>query len=215
METWKDYLNRTEPSLRILFDSLKEYRSTLAASDLPELISGSGDDGDLFSKFTTWKSAAAKPAQEPSPKERARKSADSVTPLAKSILQLAYFLIDKYSANTSVAADLLPLAREQSIPAKFFVGRRIRNVPLGLILYASRGYFGGKPSDPAYEGSRQVFEILLESRFEDRAMVGFQAQGSLHVNNPKNCLDLIGWKTVHDYHRDMSVIFHDPHMIER
>jgi hypothetical protein len=214
METWKDYLKRIEPPLRILFSSLNEYRTALAASDLPELITGAGNDEDLFSKFTSW-SATAKPSKEPLPRERARKSADSVTPLAKSILQFAYIAIDKYSLNTSVSADLLPLVREHAIPAKFFVGRRIRNVPLGLILYAGHGYFGGKSSDPSYEGARHVLEILLHSRLEDRAMVGFQAQGALHVNNPKNCLDIIGWKTVHDYYHDMAVIFHNPHTIER
>ncbi len=89
--------------------------------------------------------------------------------LCGAIIEIAYSLIKQYSKNGTIPISCgkldIPIDTEK---AKFYVGREVHNIPLGLLIFAAREQYSaweqGSPSNPIAKG---VFEHLRTVRKRD------------------------------------------------
>ena len=96
--------------------------------------------------------------------------------IAGSILQLAYFAIDSFSASTCKSAGALRIESEMnrllrespkprtkgifSLPEKFCIGRDIGDLPLGMLVYAGRNQYHHYGEDRLSVVNEVVFNAL-------------------------------------------------------
>ena len=122
------YIKETEPAVQHLFSGLAAYYS----ASLPSILQYRGHDGII--RMTKHENEGFLRAYEAHfDLEFAR------AVLSGSILQIAYTGIKKYGHPMTISPRCQELNVKASTPgAAFCVGRLVRNIPLGLLIYAGR-----------------------------------------------------------------------------
>ena len=128
--------------------------------------------------------------------------------LAGSILQIAYSALKQYPSGATVNPQFLNLGVKRVNPQPAFcVGRLVRNIPIGLLIYAGRIQYNhweeGEPINPV---ARQVFRELAVAYKDDP---GFDLGYVLDYPAPRPVSHHIvrlelGWRTYDAYLQDMS-----------
>jgi hypothetical protein len=135
-----EYFRETEPAVRNLFKNLEQYDAILKKINFPVFISPHTSEEASEGAFKKWQRknrAAYKRAVE-----RQREYLGyrfSIGTLCGSILQIAYMGISLYSRNRTAPSEVLSVIRPKAVP--FYIGRRVREVPIGLIIYAARNQY--------------------------------------------------------------------------
>lgn len=159
MESAENYLSTTEPAIQHMFMALEMYRQL---TPRPSLREYKNDDGVI--RLTQGQAKNYLDAEIDSMSLDIAKST-----LCGAIVQVAYSGIKQFSTNTDVPRncqeyDISP----KSAKAKFCVGRKVHELPIGLIIYAARIQYNhwedGTPSNPT---AKSVFRHLLSVRLDD------------------------------------------------
>lgn len=169
-------------------------------------MSGETDQTKRDAQFAAWRIANAdqlKAAQE----DRKQFIAESFAlgTLCGAILQVAEKALELYGSNKTIPSGLP--ATLKPYHAKFCVGRTIRTLPLGLIVYAARNQHTHFNEDELKAPSKSVFDVLATAH-------GYCAgQGivdtTFDLNNPNllsfasNVTALIKWRSYDAYLSDM------------
>ena len=127
--------------------------------------------------------------------------------LAGSILQIAYSALKQYHSGATAKPQFLDLdvARVNPQPA-FCVGRIVKNIPIGLLIYAGRIQYNhweeGEPSNPV---ARQVFRELSVAYKDDPGFdLGYVLDYPAPRPVPHHIVRLeLGWRTYDAYLQDM------------
>jgi hypothetical protein len=136
------YLKETESAVKNLFKNLKEYDAIRKKIMFPicnapyALVE---ESRVAFKKWQRENRVAWKEASEMLHKYFGYQF--SINTLNGSILQIAYMGIKLYSKNEVVPPEFPSIIRPVSNIAHFCVGRRVREVPIGLIIYAARNQY--------------------------------------------------------------------------
>ena len=159
MKSTDSYLQNTEPAIQHMFLALEMYRGM---TPRPSLEKYKDNDGVIR-------------LSQDQAKDYLKAEVDSMSlDVAKStlsggIVQVAYAGIKQFSTNKDVPQncqqfDITP----SSTKAKFCVGRKVHDLPIGLIIYAARIQYNhwedGTPSNPTAKG---IFRHLLSARRDD------------------------------------------------
>ena len=89
--------------------------------------------------------------------------------LCGAIVQVAYSAINQFSKNGEIpdSFDRFEFTKDNE-KAKFYIGREVHGIPLGLLIFAAREQYSnweqGSPSNPTAKG---VFEHLRSARKRD------------------------------------------------
>jgi len=193
------YIKATEPAVQHLFSGLAAYYS----GHLPSILQYRGHDG-IIRMAKEENEAFIKAYEAHFDLEFARAA------LSGSILQIAYTGIKKYGQSRTVSPRCLELNVKASTPgAVFCVGRPVRNIPLGLLIYAGRIQYNhweeGEPSNPI---AQQVFRELAASYSDDQDFdLGYVLDypASRPVSHYIVRLEL-GWLSYQQYIEDMTTI---------
>ncbi len=128
--------------------------------------------------------------------------------LCGAIVHVAYSGIKQYSKNGTIpiSCGKLDIPIEDN-NAKFYVGREIHGIPMGLIVYAAREQFSnwekGTPSNPTAKG---VFEHLRSVR-KKNIWQDLIYELDWPVKRPVShhvLLQELNWQTYEDYITDMQ-----------
>jgi len=197
------YLEDTEPAVRHLFLGLASYYSTplpsiLQYRDETGVIRMTREENEEFLKAYDGHFAL----------ETARAA------LAGSILQIAYSGLKQYPSDNIVTPQFSDLGVD-GVPRSnaFCVGRLVRNLPIGLLIYAGRVQYShweeGEPTNPIV---RQVFRELAISYSDDPY---FDMAYVLDYPTPRPVSHYLvwlefGWHSYDLYLQDMTKLLPSP-----
>jgi hypothetical protein len=139
MQTLETYLQKTESAVRKLFEGIEHYVNLLQPIEGTTFV-GDGTDFNKFQeKYDQWaeENAAALAASLAAQQMFSEESLAMAT-LCGAVLQVAAKAIEVFSSNEDVPQHLLLVVGDSNAARKFCVGREVRGLPIGLIIYAGR-----------------------------------------------------------------------------
>ena len=204
------YLKETEPAVKNLFEKLEEYDTIRKKIRLPVCIAPYTSEEASETTFEKWQRKNRADSKRAS--ERLRKYFGyqfSINTLNGSILQIAYMGIRLYSKNEAVPPEFSTIIRAGSNVARFCVGRRVREVPIGLIIYAARNQYNHWDEehlrDPVNEW---VFNILSTKHgikdAEEIKEPAFDLNNKMIQIYSSNVVFVLGWDSYDAYLADMK-----------
>lgn len=212
MQTVSEYLDKTESAVKKLFDGIDAYLEVLRQE--PGIVYSCGKDEDPWVAYDRW--ASDNPGKlEASLDAQRRFVAESfaLATLCGGVLQIAAKAIECYSVVGEVPKDFNDLLKMKGgKPARSFcIGRRVHDVPIGLVIYAGRNqatHYNEKSLKN--EVNVEVFRRLcagnpsLASKgLHDPA---FDLSGSNMTNFASNITALLGWRSFEAYDADMRAL---------
>lgn len=206
METYSDYLNKTESAVRKLFDGITSYVSVLNDITQITFVSSYLPGPEQEAEFKAWVSVnadrleVARVAQQ-----QFRAEAFALDSLCGALLQVADKAIEIYSVNKTVPASVEFIKPQY---AKFCVGRLVRTVPLGLIIYSARNQHTHFNDKALREPSFSVFKKLATAHGYGNGELlidpAFDLSNSKLISFASNVTALIGWRSYEAYKNDMN-----------
>jgi hypothetical protein len=195
--TLHPYLKDTEPAVQHLFQGLGDYYS----DRLPSILQYRDETGVI--RMTREKNEEFLNAYKAHFALETARAA-----LAGSILQIAYSGLKQYPSKKTVNPEFSDLGVKSVVPHRAFcVGRLVRNLPIGLLIYAGRIQYNhweeGEPTNPV---ARQVFRELVISYSDDP---GFDLGYVLDYPAPRPVSHYIvrlelAWRSYDAYLQDMT-----------
>lgn len=133
----------------------------------------------------------------------------SIGTLCGSILQIAHVGIRYYSKNKAVPPDFSSIIEPGSKVACFCIGRRVREVPIGLIIYAARNQYAHWDEERL---KNQVNECIFNALATNHGMKGaekikdpcFDLSNRTIPIYSANVLSILGWNSYDPYIADMK-----------
>lgn len=130
--------------------------------------------------------------------------------LCGALLQIAFMGIRLFSENTSDVPDnfseIIKPSNDRKKPVRFCIGRDVRNVPIGLIIYAGRNSYNHFDDDGDLNKTcKAVFaKLCLSDEF------GICRDPSFDLNRKEdktrftsNIMSLLGWSAYEPFSKDM------------
>jgi len=211
MNSAEEYLKRTESAVIAIFGGIDLYLKILRNAPPPIYIGNAGDTSSQKPAYENWVDAN-KNAIQSSFKAQKEFSVESfaLATLCGSLLQIAAMGLQWFSENEEIPEDL-PKALHSSLKpktVKFCIGRRVSNVPIGLIIYAGRNQFNHMDDKELRESSRTIFNLLAhnytgatERSPRDPA---FDLENGVLINFSSNITGLLEWRNYESYYSDMK-----------
>lgn len=207
MQSAIEYLDKTESATRILFDAINKYNEPLRLSSIC-FVSSAANGKSRMIEFKNW---AKKNKKEIAISSQAQQDyfAESFSKAAicGAVLQIALKAIERYSQNNTIPPKWISVIGKNKTTPKFCLGRQIRDIPIGLIIYAGRNqhmHFGDKQ---LLEPSNSVFDCLAMYYCEQAESLRDSAFDLLNprlVSFASNIISLLEWHSYDDYSKDLS-----------
>jgi hypothetical protein len=130
--------------------------------------------------------------------------------LCGSVLQLAAKAIECYSCNTQIPKDWASFIRPGTKQVLFCTGNLVRDVPLGLVIYAARNQHTHFNDKQLQQPSREVFHRLSTNHVYGKRSNEAVIDPAFHLGTESitsfasNVITLIGWSSLTDYESDMQ-----------
>ncbi len=217
MQSANEYIAKTESAVRKLLDGVDTYLQVLRDSPVPIFITSTPIGPAFVTEFEAWQ--VKNRAQNDAAAETRRKflaESFALDTLCGALLQIAQKALECYSGNAFVPPSLAAVVKAGT--AKYCVGRLVRGLPLGIIIYAARNQHAHFNEGSLNEPSATVFEQLTTAH-EHAATVAFRDQ-AFDLQNPgvvsyaANVTALIGWRDYDAYYADLRAmlgISQEPH----
>ena len=197
----------------MLIGGINSYIEPIKKARIPFFTTWTTDPRERDKEYEAWRKEnesmihASLDAQEKYCDE-----AFAMSNLAGALLQLAAMCIQKYSEQESPPDIFKGVIKPKSIPAKFNIGRLVKDIPMGLIIYAGRNQFNHHNEDDLREPSLSIFETMCEFKspylkgqsFRDPA---FDLNNELIDNYAHNITALLEWERYEKYEEDMLSLF--------
>jgi hypothetical protein len=207
MDTAREYIEKTRSAAQSLITGIDRYLDVLRGSPNPVLVESYASDAarDSWLRDNRLPINAAMTAQRIFVSE-----AFAMANLSGALLQIAAGGIRMYSLNQFVPQSVSTLNLGESLRA-YCVGRLVRGVPLGLIVYAGRNQYNHFDDDALREPNSAIFErlatghgIASEEPFRDPAYDLSNPRRPLCLAN--NVTALIEWRNYARYEADMKTM---------
>lgn len=204
--TVSEYLDKTAPAVEAAFNAIASY-NTLIEEDLAVR---SASDAAQLEALAAW---ADNPKVRPLVRPVGPTVPDEALSFARDalygvIFQVAYRAIKIFSTNAQALPTFCVAGYGGAIP--FMIGRKVRGVPLGLVIFAARNHFNHLDLGARlYEINLHVFREL--SRNHDlglhRIDPRFDLLNASCESYTTNVAELIGWETYSFFIDDLSELF--------
>lgn len=218
----EEYLNQTRYALSNLFKIIDEFNATIRNKTPPVAIF-SGNRGSIDSLYKEWE-------EDPSivKKRNAAHKLQSDFDAKKfsyevacgAVLQIAYQAIVLYGTPTELDNNYLTLLigvkRINDKVKRFFNGREVRGVPLGLVIYAGRNQYNHlDESNKLNRLNTNIFERLSKENELKLTECQVEVFGServirpifklnlQHTNYSSNIINALGWSSLRNYEDDL------------
>jgi hypothetical protein len=239
MNSGEEYLKRTESAVIKIFEGIESYIQILRNSKPPIYVGNAGDTLNRRPAYENW-IAANQVGIQASLKAQRDFSAESfaLATLCGSLLQIAAMGIQWFSENEEIPENLpkslYSLLKPKSKITKFCVGRRVRSVPIGLIIYAGRNQFNHMDDDELREPNVTIFDLLAKNytgtteqsleyltSVESKALSveqeeditkqipkdpAFDLENGILINFASNITGLLEWRDYESYYSDMYAL---------
>lgn len=204
MNSAEAYIASTRSAIDALFNGINAYKDVLSSVSMPIFSGSSVNDGDNH-ELLTWvvdNTSSIQASLEAQRRFAAEKYALSV--LCGSILNVAFCALREFSTQAVIPSDLRELPAIQKY-SSYCVGRRVRGIPIGLIVYAARNAYNHYDDERLRNPSESVFDKLAtwpcaNCGFKDPL---FDSQSTHRWILSSNTIELLEWRCFRGYERDM------------
>ena len=206
LETPAEFLDRTASAVHHLFVGIDAYMAILRNARPPALVGSYQNEEERNQALSQWMKQKADDIQKSLDSERAFLAQKiAFASLCGSVLQIAATGIRLYSTNATIPKSFSEVIKPESLAARYCVGRELRDVPLGLIVYAGRNQYNHLDDGELREPNSTIFERLATRHnygvgIRDPA---FDLREDLVWNYASNVTSLIGWRGYDAYEGDM------------
>ena len=207
MENIQVYLGQTESAVRKLFEGLYCYHKLVLKSVSPMYLGKEGDTEKNTPAYQEWSEKnkneiqISRKAMQDSFAERF-----AYATLAGSLLQIASMGIQLFSQNESIPEDL-PEDIKQHIKTpvkKFCIGRKICDIPIGLIIYAGRNQYNHMDEENLNSLNTEIFNWISKNTIRNYITPCFSLDNKpLITNFAGNIIGLLEWNYYEKYYADM------------
>ena len=159
MQTFNEYLTKTESAVRLLFGGIDSYLVVLRGITGVTFVTPQPFGPAFDADFSAWQLANA--GVLTATREAERKflaESFALDTLCGAVFHVAERALEVYSTNTTVPPEWADIATSRK--AKYCIGRLVRTVPLGLVIYAARNRHAHYNENSLHEPSATVFEHL-------------------------------------------------------
>src|ERR1700722_5552608 len=205
MDTAVEYIEKTKSAAQSLLSGIDRYIDVLRSASSPVLVESFSNDAerDAWLRSNRTSIDASLNAQRIFVSE-----AFAMANLSGALLQIAASGIRRYSTNECVPESCTSLNLGIAQRA-YAIGRPVRGVPLGLIVYAGRNQYNHFDDDTLREPNSTIFErlavghgIVSDEPFRDPEYDLTDSRRPLCLAN--NITALIGWRDYAHYEADMK-----------
>jgi hypothetical protein len=207
MQTSQEYLEKTASAVRRLFDGIDEYNDVLNSIRGVTFVTGLPYGPDRDAAFAAWQEANRNQLQAARRAEREYiAEAFACDTLSGAVLQVATKALEMYGQNRAVPGGLPEAVT--AAHAQFCVGRLVRTLPLGLIVYAARNQHTHFNDGLLREPSQSVFARLATGHGHGSGQAildpEFDLSNSHRASFASNVTALIAWRSYGAYLDDMQ-----------
>jgi len=212
MENIQVYLDKTESAVRKLFEGLSEYHKLVLRSVFPMYLGKEGDTENNTPAYQEWSEKnqneiqISRKAMQDSFAERF-----AYATLAGSLLQIATMGIQLFSQGDSVPGDLpedikrhIKTSAKKSPVKKFCIGRKICDIPIGLIIYTGRNQYNHLDEEKLNSLNTEIFNWISKNTIRNYIDPCFSLDNKpLVINFSGNIIALLEWDHYEQYYADM------------
>lgn len=204
--TAQQYLKQTDQAAKQLFKALHYYHRMLKGAVAPAFISSTSDDDERGREFQCWHRKNKKRIQIALRKQRKYFGQTiSQGAICGSILQIAFMGIKLFSKQETLPVICKGILKNSDAQVAFCVGREVKGLPIGLIIYAARIQYNHMDEDLNNKVAQAVFDVITThgtgGKYRDPA---FDLNNAVLENYSHNIVSLLGWKTYDAYLKDMK-----------
>lgn len=204
MEDAEEFIARTQSAVESLFSGIGSYLQILEGARPPVLVGTYSSELEHKKAVDNWMSENADSIEASFKAQRAFMSEKyALAVLCGSLLQIAMMAIRLYSKNQLIPDEFHGIVNSSHAP--FCIGRRVREVPIGLVVFAARNQYNHIEDEKLRKPSSVIFEWLATKhghglQFRDPA---FDLEKNLTWNYASNVTALLGWRRYMNYEHDL------------
>ncbi|AKR42214.1 hypothetical protein ACJ67_01295 [Methylophilus sp. TWE2] len=206
MQDFITYLDKTESAVKNIFDGIEYYKKILAPIKGAIYVGGGANKQEAEKNFNQWaeKNQDALNASIEAQKKFFEESFAMAT-LCGAVLQIAAKAIECFSALDHVPENLLPIIGDSKAIRKFCIGREVKGLPIGLIIYAGRNQHTHYNDAKLSAANTAIFSKLAEvPGHPDIADPALDLRRPNILSLADNITFILGWRTYRDYRMDME-----------
>lgn len=205
MRTAAVYVERTETAVRKLFEGIASYTNVLSAIRGTTFVSGELDPVAFQVQYEAWaKENAAALAASAAAQREFSEQAFAMATLCGAVLQVAAKGIECYSKNALVPPGMREVVGSSRKAVPFCIGREVRGVPIGLIIYAGRNqhmHFNEPSLNAVNEAVFAKLAVLPQHQYiTDPAL---DLANPLLQSYASNIAFILGWRSYEAYASDI------------
>ena len=203
-----DFLARTRSAASKLFAGIEDYRRNLREGIKGSTFVGNGADRAEFdAQYRQWAHANRELVERSMAAQREFHSEKfAKATLCGAVLELAWKAIELYSTNSAVPESVKEIVGSSDVGAKFALGREVRGVPIGLVIYAGRNQHVHFNENKLGRLNRAVIEKMAEDGHPGRKSPELDLKRFQGQSLASNVLYLLGWDKLETYEEDMRVL---------
>lgn len=210
MNNINDYLKITKSAVVKLFDAHYSYWKLMEEPERPIFtFLGKADTEEYRLAYEKWREEKKEILDE-----RIKRDNEfayeyfSRATLMGTILQFAFWGIEKYSNNETISEEFQDLIKPTSKAKKYCIGRKYEEIPIGLIIYAGRNQAMHFDDSNLHPISKRVFDRLANwysPRFKKWYKSDyFNLDNPNILNYAENITYILGWRNYELYEMDMK-----------
>ncbi len=212
----EQYIFQSEHAVEGMFDLLNHYSELIKMSFPPvQVIRHNGRDGEFEKKYEAWRSRPEIQQEfeiAEYAREEYRASLFSRHVISGSILQIACKAIELYSNNLECDDSFAYLfegckSKLKARLVKFAIGRKVRSVPIGLIIYAGRNQYNHFDTQDGLKNivNINVFNALATNHeYGDFLDPPFDLDNESIISYSSNIRSILEWNNYSKYITDMK-----------
>lgn len=205
MEPFRKYLSDTEHATISSFENLNFYLDLLAKIDHPVFVSSASNDQERDEELKKWIKENRERVLKALKQEREYFGYSiSRATICGSILQIAFMAILHFSTNSTCPIEFKEIIKKRSKAIKFCIGRKVRGIPIGLIIYAGRNQYNHMDERKYNKITTYIFNRLANiGTKKDVKDPAFDLEQPKINNYASNIIAVLGWNNYENYIIDM------------
>jgi hypothetical protein len=208
MITLREYINETEWAIKSIFDGINQYHAMLKDIKHPGYVFTAEDDIERDKLIKEWSEKNKDEINRYLMKQRELSGYRfGFSTLCGSILQIAYMGIKQFSDNhENVCCYPEPIGKNK-ITKKFCIGRKVRKVHIGLIIFAGRNQYNHLDEEILNPANKIIFDMIALNHgikgAEGIKDPAFDLESNTIYNYAHNIIFILGWRSYDNYYKDM------------
>ncbi len=203
------FLAKTESAVHKLFTGVSQYLALIQSGNTPVFSGAFSSEQVRDQAFESWLAQNDEAIRISLKAQRNfLNESFALGTLCGAILHVAATGTSWFSSKPNIPTEFKTVIHIGSSAHPFCIGRYIRGVPIGLIVYAGRNQYNHMDDQDLREPNRTIFDHLAKNHgyksdapFLDPA---FDLNNTRVINFSSNMTGLLGWRSYDKYRADMS-----------